>query len=195
MSCQTLLCLPSTSPQTTLARQGTLVDYELGGIALNDPSQGLMVQNWRARYVPPDIKVGPFPYSAESTVISPSGVVTELSLAFDQNMHANVAYVMNGTAYLYYYDSVDEDHRTIELADGAESPFLCLDDKRPFSTTTNANDVLALYIVGNKLRYRQQRERFGVERELYTLPSGQFRVKRFGMHQALRVQIELESRL
>lgn len=172
-------------------RPSLVEDYELGGIALNDPSQGLMVQNWRARLVGSDVRVGPAPYSTDSIVTSDTDI-TELSLAFDQNMRPTIAYVAGGVNKLYWYDTVHEMHVTTVFNSEDRSPFVTMDDKRRPATTANLNDVLFFYIRGTKLYYRQQRDRFQTERELSTVSAGQF-IAKCGMSRALRVQVHLAS--
>ena len=166
-------------------------DYEMGGIALNDPSQGLLVQHWRARLDGDDVLVGPDPYSSESVVITDADI-TELSLAFDQNMRPTIAYVAAGVTKLYWYDTVPEQHVTTVFNAEDRSPFVTMDDKRAPATLINTNDVLFFYIRGTTLYYRQQRDRFQTERALATVGADQFIVK-CGMSRALRVQVHLSS--
>lgn len=172
-------------------RPSLLEDYEMGGIAINDPSQGLQVQNWRARLDGDDVLVGPDPYSSETVVISDTDI-TELSLAFDQNMRPTIAYVAGGVNKLYWYDTVPETHVTTVFNAEDRSPFVTMDDKRRPATTVNLNDVLFFYIRGTTLYYRQQRDRFQTERALATVEDGQSIVK-CGMSRALRVQVHLSS--
>src|SRR6056297_2820812 len=71
-----------------------LKDYELGGRALNDPSEGLQVQVWTC-YVDGDdimIQAGD---SAPEVLFTAAGT-TEVALAFDQNMRPAVAFTQSG---------------------------------------------------------------------------------------------------
>jgi len=186
----------SVTPQTAAflapdanERSMLTVDYELAGIALGDPSQGNQVQQWRGRVSGADVVVAPSPFTSETVVYTEAGI-SELSICFDQNMRATLAFVVAGVAKLYWYDSFVASMTTTVLEAGVTSPFLTLDDKRTNATLTNRNDMLLYYILNGKLCYRQQRDRFLVERELCDVPAG-VRITRCGMHEAGRVQIEM----
>jgi len=178
-------------PPDDEGRPSLVEDYELGGIALNDPSQGLMVQDWRARLVGDDVRVGPEPYSSETTVITDTDI-TEVSLAFDQNMRPTIGYMADGVTKLYWYDTVPEEHVTTVFNAEDRSPFVTMDDKRAPASLINSNDVLFFYIRGTTLYYRQQRDRFQTERSLATVGADQ-RIVKCGMSRALRVQVHLAS--
>jgi hypothetical protein len=175
-----------------LGRSDSLVDYEKGGIALNDPSQGLMVQDWRVRALnaSSEIRVSAAPYDVEVAILSASNI-TEVSLAFDQNMRPSVAYIEDGQAKLYWYDSVAEASIVTILAADVTSVFLTLDDKRAVGALLNYNDVLLFYVRSGNLYYRQQRDRFAIERLLALLPIPNLRLRKCGMATGLRVQIQL----
>lgn len=174
----------------TLGRPSLLMDYELGGIGLQDPSQGLQVQPWRFRVDGSQIKVGPHPYTTESTLLTAVGV-TAVSGSFDQNMNPMVAYVLSATARLYWYDSVPASYVTVLLGADVKSPMLTLDDKRPEAGSQNRSDVLLFYVRGSRLCYRQQRDRFQVERTLQWLDGNAATIRKAGMSQGLRVQLEV----
>lgn len=173
-----------------LGRRTRVQDYERGGIAVGDPSQGLDVQNWRLRLLGTDLLLSPEPYDTETAILVIAGV-TELSLSFDQNMNVSVAYVELGQAKLYWYDTALPGYTTTILAADVRSPFLSFDDKRPFATTINSNDILLFYLRSNRLCYRQQRERFLTERTLAWFDGSQVTIKRAGMNRGLRMQIEM----
>lgn len=138
-----------------------LVDYELGGVALNDPSQGLMVKVWQVFMDGNDVMVGPEGGFAEYIFTAPG--ITELALAFDQNMHATIAFTQNGVVKLRWFDSSVPGFVITDFA-GARSPRLCMDDKRAMES--NANDIIFGYIRNGSLYYRQQRDRYSIERLL-----------------------------
>lgn len=167
-----------------------LTDYEEGGIALDDPSEGLQGYIWRARLVGNDIMLGKSPYTVETIVLTDTGI-TELSLSFDQNMRPTIAYVAGGQAKLYWYDSVPEMQVTTNLAADVLSPFLGLDDKRSPATVLTTNDTLLFYIRGTSLYYRQQRDRYATERLLKTYPDNNIRIGRVGITRGLRMQIQI----
>lgn len=186
---------PTPVPSTLLAPDGIgrptrVEDYERGGIAVGDASQGLQVQNWRLRLLGADLLLSPEPYDTETAILVIAGV-TELSLSFDQNMNVSVAYVASGQAKLYWYDTALPGYTTTILAADVRSPFVSFDDKRPFATTINSNDILLFYVRSNRLCYRQQRERFNTERTLAWFDGSQVKIKKAGMNDGLRMQIEL----
>lgn len=163
-------------------------DYELGGIALNDPTQGLRVQNWRARLVGNEIRVAAAPYDTEQLLITDTGI-TELSLAFDQNMKPVLAYMAQNQAKLWWYDSLAGAQVTTILPAGVRSPYLAMDDKRDFAN--GSNDVILAYIIGNRLCYRQQRDRYNTERTLKWFSGNAVSIRRMGFSAGLRLQFEL----
>lgn len=170
-------------------RTSLLVDYELGGTALNDPSQGLRVRNWMAFYADGQIQVRPEGGTPTTAVISDPDV-TELSLTFDQNMRPTIAYTTGGSVKLYWYDSLIESVATLELPAGCSAPFVCLDDKRITSTLVGRSDGLFFYVRDGLVCYRQQRDRYEIERVLAPLPENTVRFSRVGMGTNLRLQIE-----
>ena len=184
--------LPSLllTPDTLGRQQDRTVDFERGGAGLNDPSQGLDVQNWRARIVGEDVFVGIHPGGAETKVITVAGI-TEVSLAFDQNMRPSLAYIANGAAKLYWYDSSLPGQTTTTVGACIRSPFITLDDKR--DGVTAQSDILMFYFRESGLYYRQQRERFGFERLLASFVSNTLWISRAGMNSALRMQIEVQG--
>src|SRR5690606_40837110 len=92
-----------------------LVDYEVGGVALHNPSKGLLYQTWRARVLGQDILLGA-PNTPEFVVYAGSATITEVSLAFDQNMRPTIAFVECGRAKLLWYDSAIPGETVTELA-------------------------------------------------------------------------------
>ena len=94
----------------------------------------------------------------------------------------------------YWYDAQVQDWVITEIAD-VFSPRLTRDDKR--EPLVDTSDILLFYLVVVDeenglvdLRYRQQRERYGVERTLASF-SNVLRIGRVGMSGKDRVQIEL----
>ncbi|WP_444919127.1 hypothetical protein [Microbulbifer sp. JMSA003] len=165
-----------------------LIDYESGGIALQDPSEGLQYQIWRARILNDGAEIVlDAPEVAEFTLISGTEI-TEVSLAFDQNMRPVVAYVEAGMAKLYWYDSSQGQQVTTEWP-GIITPRLTLDDKRPLQSS--ANDVIFAYLQGGNLVCRQQRDRFETEYLLQENVSSPGLIK-VGMNRQFRLQFLLK---
>lgn len=146
-------------------RREPLIDYEMGGVALDDPGQGLRVKLWTLRCIGGAVSV-------ESEGIEPvtlftrSGSVTEVSFAFDQNMRPQVAFVEDDLAWLWWFDTLANDYRFTSYP-GIVSPRLALDEKRP--RLLAIGDVIFTYIKDGALCYRQQRDRYAVE---YVLKTG-----------------------
>lgn len=171
-----------------LGRPTRTVDYERGGVALSDPSLGLDVKTWRARLVGDQVRISAEPYDTETVYLEASGI-TELSLAFDQNMRPMVAFMQGGAAKLNWYDSLAGEVVTTTLAAGTRSPYLALDDKR--DGQSGSSDVILAYILGNRLCTRQQRDRFTIETTRKWFVGNAVSIKRMGMNAGLRLQWEL----
>ena len=169
-----------------LVRTSLLVDYEMGGVAIGDPSQGLQVQAWEGRVNAGTIQVRPYGVGGWTDVTSDSGI-TEIAIAFDQNMRATTAYVASGVVKLYWFDSTLASYTTTSFA-GITSPALTMDDKR--AAEVGLNDVLFFYIKAGRVCYRQQRDRYATERDLGAVPTGMTRILRWGFTDLFRVQLE-----
>lgn len=170
-------------------RDSPYVDYEQGGVALQDPSLGLSVKLWTLRYSNGDFIVSA-PGVAPTVLFSRPGNVTWASLTFDQNMNPFVAFTEDGVSKFWWYDSTVPGQVFEEsLIATAVTPCCCLDDRRP-SFSANSDIILA-YIRNNNLYYRQQRDRYLVE---YLLRSGVGgRLDTVGMTVNYRLQFRLRD--
>lgn len=137
-----------------------VVDYEWGGVALQDSSQGLMVQFWRARIESENTQIIIDAQNIAPFVLITGVNITEVSLAFDQNMNPAVAYVEDGTPKLYWYDSTVPGMVTTTFPN-IVTPRVSLDDKR--DSQSQNNDVIFAYMKNSNLYMRMQRDRYGVE--------------------------------
>lgn len=165
------------------------VDYEDGGIAIQDPSEGLLYQRWRARlfnagkddaFVMLDAREVP------EFVWLTVPRMTEISFSFDANMQPAVVYVADGRAYLNWYDSAIPGYTTTALATDAITPRVSLDDKRWLASNGyQLSDVILAYVRGGNLYYRQQRDRYTIERLLKT---GVTPLIKIGLSRGLRLQ-------
>jgi hypothetical protein len=168
-----------------------LWDTELGGVALNDSSQGLRVKVWTLRA---DGNTGNIYISAfdvfETLLFSAPGV-QEVSLAFDQNMRPFVAFVQDGQARYRWYDTLLGANRISDLNVLDRNPRCCMDDKRDLQTASGNNDIVLAYMRENALYFRQQRERFETEHLLKTDVNG--RLLRVGMNTGKRLQFMFEE--
>lgn len=164
-----------------------LEDFEQGGVALNDPSQGLDLQVWKAYYDEDDetIYVEPANDDPIAVVTSLTDVI-EVSLAFDQNMRPQLAWSTSTSSFFRWYDTSVAQQVITEYANEANLR-LGLDDKR--TTQTGTSDVILSYQRDGALYFRAQRDRYETEYLLAdNLPGG--RLLRVGMNEVNRFQWE-----
>lgn len=169
------------------------VDYENGGIAIQDPSEGLLYQRWRARlfnagkddaFVMLDAREVP------EFVWLTVPYMTEISFSFDANMQPVVAFVASGQSYLNWYDSSEGEYVTTSLGADITTPRVALDDKRYLASNGyQLSDVILGYVRGGNLYYRQQRDRYTIERLLTTNVKPLIRI---GFNRGLRFQYMTE---
>ena len=165
-----------------------LVSHERGGIALNDPSQGLDVQNWKLESDGSMVRL--FSELDSPIDLFPDSGIRQLSLSFDQSMRKVVAVEYeSGGVDLIWYDAQAALETTSFFPD-IRTPVLSLDDKRESQSGTS--DVIFGYVRNsdNMLCYRQQRERFNVEHELVQL-APRSRLRNLGMTEQMRMQFEV----
>lgn len=164
-----------------------LVDWERGGIDLQDPDQGLNVRNWRLYYEnASDVMIQP--EGGDATLVFTQVGIVELALAFDQAMRPHVAYRILDNIYLRWFDTVANAY-VVENFGVGKNPKLALDDKRP-SQSANS-DIIFAFIQNGELAYRQQRDRYMIKRALKTGLEPTVQLKAIGMTDMLRMQFEL----
>lgn len=136
-----------------------LKDYARGGVALLDGTNGLNVKNWSCEVTDGEVFV-----TAEGTpktsVYQLDPAVSWVSLAFDGNMHFNLAYIVDNESFLYWYDADSRMYITTSLGN-VITPFIRMDDVRLYIETSR--DIILSYIRNKALCVRMQRDRFGVE--------------------------------
>ncbi|RKG55235.1 hypothetical protein D7V64_02670 [Acinetobacter cumulans] len=139
-------------------RNNQLLDFEYGGVDIQNTELGLNVFIWKCFYENGNIKItnGESVYS-----LIKIDDLTALGLAFDFNMNPNIVYVKDGKTYFWWYDTVSQKHITTEYGAEYISPQLSLDDHR-LHQSANA-DIIFAYIRNAKLCYRQQRDRYQIE--------------------------------
>lgn len=164
---------------------------ELGGIDLQDGTQGVEVQGWRFFYDPATgiVKLSALDTLAEYNIITIPDAVS-ISGSFDSNMNWCLAYELNsGVSKFDYYDTLLGARNTLTLPAGSRSPKCSLDDKRYYQSATR--DIVLTYIQGNSLYAREQRDRFEIEYLLSSaLPPDSF-IERFGMNAKRKMQWQL----
>lgn len=162
-----------------------LVDYERGGAAIEDASQGLDVKDWRGRYIDGSIVLDA-PGVAPTAVLSVPGV-TEFGFTFDQNMRVFIAYVDATGAHFYWYDTQIPGYTTTTLPAGSITPKCSMDDKR--TSQLLVSDIILAYVRNGNLYTREQRDRYSVE---YLLKAGVGgKLIQIGMNDKLRFQFRL----
>lgn len=135
-----------------------LMVFEMGGVGLNDPTEGLRVQTWTLRYFPSSGEVSISAPNTAPTVLFTRSDITEIDLAFDQNMNPFVCFVEAGQAKFWWFDTNVSQQVFSNLPAGSVTPRCCLDDKR--ETQTNSSDIILCYVLNEKLYFRAQRERY-----------------------------------
>jgi hypothetical protein len=152
----TLMSAAYLSPDNEV--KGLLLSKERGGNDLNDPSEGLLVRDWTATYNWQTEEVLIEAPGVAQTVLFIQADVTELSLAFDQNMNPFIAFVTAGVAKFWWYDTDVNDTIITELPAGSVTPRCCLDDKRDYRDATS--DIILCYVHAGALKMRMERERY-----------------------------------
>lgn len=163
-----------------------IVDYEDGGVALNDSTRGNQYQIWQALLIKDRVLVSA-PNTPEFVMYEGQGL-TEISLTFDQNMRPVLAFVQNGVARYRWYDPTVGAQIVTDLPAGSITPKVILDDKR--QTQTSNCDVILAYVRGGGLYYRQQRDRYQIERLLTDGVTTS--LLRIGFSDQLRLQFMME---
>ena len=148
-----------------------LVDRALGGIGLQNSSEGFEYQVWEIYYESGKIKIKGLTNNVVYELLEIS-YVTELSYT-----------------YLRFYDSFIQDFSTLPLMD-CRSPRLVYDDYRVMQT--NTSDIICAYInkITLQLCYRISRDRFTVEYPLADVQENA-RLIRVGMTKGLRLQFKM----
>jgi hypothetical protein len=154
--------LPSAIVGARSKTVNDVVDYEDGGIGLNDPSAGLLYQEWICETDGTLVTLRSA--NTAKTTIYTGTDISLVSCTFDQNMAPVLAFVDEDVAKLRWYDSTIADYRVDNIS-GA-FPRVFLDDKRPEFMVSS--DVILAYTRDSKLYFAMQRDRYGTEYLLLT---------------------------
>ena len=169
--------------------------WELAGIALNDASQGLSVQLWRGFLTHDlDTDIDTVAVSAPTvplTTLFTGSDITEIDIAFDQNMNPFVAYMQAGVPKIYWYDPTLGEMTHTSLPAGCYDLRCTLDEKRLFNIAES--DIMLLYMRAGVLYYRMQRDRYEDEYVLDADAGLEARLLYVVMNVESRLQWELES--
>lgn len=179
-----LLAEMLTPDLNTVAR---LRDYEDGGVDIQNTTSGVRGHQWVCYTDGASVYVKRDGLPANLVFTQPR--LVEISFAFDQNMRPNFAYQLDdGLIYLRWYDTSLQAYRTDSFGAGRD-PRLTLDDKR--SENVSNSDVIFAYIRGESLYYRQQRDRYLVERLVATGIPKEVKLKNVGLSRNMRLQFEV----
>jgi len=162
------------------------VSLHRGPVALSDTSQGLAARMWRLRVLDGGLFLGPVD-GAEQLLVAAAGV-SECSLAFDQLGRPAASFVAGGVPQLYWFDSVAQGFVTDVLAAGTINPRITLDDARASFAPTS--DIILAYVRAGSLYYRQQRDRYTIER---LLSAGVSSLEHLSMNSVFRLQFVLDG--
>lgn len=163
-------------------------NYSLGGVQINDPSQGLQTNVWVGEQVDGTIYLSTDGV-APTPVVTDTGI-TEFQFTFDQNMRPFVCWVAEGQSKFYWYNSLTEDFEITLMDPDVVNPRCVLDDPRDSQLT--ASDIILAYLRGTSLYFRAQRDRYQVE---YFLRDGVEELVSLGMgvNNRLQFQVFLEE--
>lgn len=167
-----------------------VVDYETGGIGLQDPSAGLQYQTWTCQTDGSDITIEAD--NSPAQVIYSGANITEISLAFDSNMNYFVAFVEDGQAKFKWFDSTISAFTVNNLDALDENPRCTLDDKRSFNNS--GRSVVLLYLRNDNLYGRYQNDRYATEYNLGAITAGK-KLAKIGMMDNLRIGYVLSDAL
>jgi hypothetical protein len=167
-------------------RRDDITDYELGGVGIQDASQGLETNIWRGTLTDGVISIQT--QGVDPIPIYTDAGITRFSFTFDQNMNYAVAFDTDSSAHLWWFDNTVPGYTLITLPPGSEYATLALDDHRDMQTAIS--DMILGYIRDGVLYFRAQRDRFLVEYTLYSGLEG-FGIRQMGLNEKLRLQFQL----
>lgn len=175
-------------PRQLRTSQDLLLDYEQGGIALNNTSKGLQYQTWTGQVD----TLGNFnlsPASGGTTAVIQVPNVVEWAFTFDQNMNPFFTWTDGtGASWYYWFSPLTNSFQTTELPAGSVNCRCSLDDKR--APNSGTSDIVLAYLRAGTLYMRQQRDRYGTEYTLKTGLTGK-RLLQVGLNEILRFQFEI----
>ena len=161
-----------------------LDNYELGGVALNDSSQGMLVKIWRGQLVGDSIVLSADDVAPAAIVTEPG--IEEFQFTFDQNMRPAVCYVADGVSKFYWFDALTQSAVTTVYG-ATYSHLRCAQDDKRF-LQGGSSDIILAYVRSENLYFRAQRDRFLVE---YLLAEGIEQLVQVGMNTELRFQFRV----
>lgn len=165
-----------------------LLDYELGGAALNDVSKGLLYQLWTFSATNKSVYVTPTE-GGPIHVFDAANNIEELAGTFDQNMNTFVAFKQNTQWSYRWFNTETAAYAISDLPVGVDSCKCTLDDKR--YTETSDSDILIFYTLNDNLYFRMQRDRYAIDYLLREGVGG--KLIRVDMNGINRLQLKLQA--
>lgn len=163
-----------------------LEDWEQGPIAINDVTAGLQARRWRLFVTGDEVSLQPD--GGDAQLVFTQAGITRVALAFDQSGRPTVGYQIGTAGNLRWFDTQVNAFVTTSLG-ALRDLNLTLDDKRASQLT--ASDIIVAYLRDGGCYYRQQRDRYGVERLLKAGLLSTTRLVRVGMNAVNRLQFDL----
>lgn len=157
----------------------------MGGVAIGNGNEGRRVREWEAVLDAGTTTVGAVGETA--TWSTPTPGAETIALAFDNNMNPVLAYQVGNTSRLYFYSTLAQAYDTL-VVPGTTSCRVITDDGRVFAQVSS--DVIFAYTTGTELHWREQRDRYEVA---YKAGDTKGKIKRMGMNEGMRMQIEVWS--
>lgn len=162
---------------------------ELGGVDLQNTTQGLKSNIWTLRYDMFNKGLILETYGKYYEIVKDIEAPDSIDLAFDQNMNYAVCWSSGNTVKLKWFNPQVINFVT-EMFTGVRDGHLSLDDKR--IEFTNTSDIIFAYIKTNgSLCYRQQRDRFTVERTLKENIPDECTLEKIGMTRGNRMKFKI----
>jgi len=163
------------------------VDYEEGGAAIEDASQGNMGYMWSCAFDGSAVYVQR--NGQPQVQLFLKNGINEIAFAFDQLMRPSVLYQLtSGEMELRWYDSLIAAYTTTNLGPGVQGQ-MTLDDKRP--SQIGNSDIIVAYRRGNSVHYRVQRERYANEYLAASGLSNSMKFRNLAMSKNLRLQFAI----
>lgn len=167
-----------------------LVSLELGGVAINDPTQGRMVRVWMCYLNGQDVNVAPqIEGTPVTTVFTATGLIKQLSLGFDSNMSPVIAYTEDDIVKLRWFNTLTSLFQT-DSYPLAVNGRCSTDEKR--AGLDGLSDVIFSYVESGVLYYRQQRDRYLTAYVVGAVPAG-FKLRITGKNVGNRFQFLLST--
>ena len=134
------------------------VSYDDGPVAIQNPSQGLLYQIWRARYVSDTVYLVAPNYT--ESVFFKRRCIESISLSFDQNGRPLLTYLIAGNLYLYWHHTITQKYEHTLIDTQVTSHQVCLDIRTRLGILDS--QVVLGYTKNNNLYYVLQADRYMV---------------------------------